>query len=81
MSQKKKRFHIQKLCKWIEESSLKSILQSLKGTDVIIVEKIDILFCRPKKDFSKKPISLTYSSSLELPSTNKSFCEFRIRIY
>ena len=69
--------YLKRYIKGVNEQDLKKVLQFLTGADIVIVEKIDVMFIKPKSDFSRRPIPHTCGPCLELPSTYKNFCELR----
>ena len=56
---------------------LKRLLKYLTGSDIIIVEKIDVIFVKPESSICRRPIAHTCGPTLELPSTYNTYCELR----
>lgn len=56
---------------------LKKLVKFLTGSDILIIESIDIIFTKPESSFERRPIAHTCAPCLELPSTYNSYCELR----
>jgi len=63
----------------LDSSLLKRLLSFMTASELIIVEKIEIIFINNnnKSSFTRRPIAHTCGPSLELPSTYSNFCELR----
>ena len=61
----------------LETPSLKKLVKFLTGSDIVIVESIDVIFTKPESSFERRPIAHTCAPCLELPSTYNSYCELR----
>ena len=56
---------------------MKKLLQFLTGSDILVVDSIDIIFTKPESSFERRPVAHTCAPCLELPSTYNSYCELR----
>ena len=63
--------------KGLDDPSLRKLVQFLTGSDVIVVDKIDIAFYNPSNEFCRRPNSHTCGPCLELPTSYNNFFELR----
>ena len=69
--------YFKRYIKGLDGPSMRKLVQSLTGSDVVGVEKIDIAYYKPDNVFCIWPISHTCGLWLELPNTYNNFCELR----
>ena len=61
----------------LEMVDLRKLLKFLTGSDIIIVDSLEITFSKPERTFSRRPVAHTCLPFLELPATYNNFCELR----
>jgi len=61
--------HLKRFVRGLDVGNLGKFLKFLTGSDLLIVDKIDVNFIKPESEFSRRPIAHTCSLYLELPST------------
>ena len=69
--------YFKRYIKGLDDPSLRKLVQFLTGSDVVVVDKIDIAYYKPDNEFCRRPISHTCGPCLELPTTYNNFCELR----
>ena len=69
--------HFKRYIKGLDSPCLRKLVQFLTGSDVAVVEKIDIAYYKPDNEFCTRSISNTYGLCLELPTTYNNICELR----
>ena len=56
---------------------LKRLMKFLTGSELLVVDSIDVAFIKPETNFARRPIAHTCSPCLELPSNYNSYGELR----
>lgn len=69
--------YLKRYIRGLETVLLKKLMKFLTGSDIMIVDTIDIIFIRSESNFTRRPIAHTCTPCLELPSTYNSYCELR----
>lgn len=76
-SEKESFGYLKRYIKGLEVLHLKRLLKFLTGSDLIIVQYIDVTFTKDQSEFTRRPIAHTCGPLLELPATYNNFCELR----
>ena len=61
----------------LDGPSLRELVQFLTESDVAVVEKINIAYCKPDNVFCRRPISHSCGPCLELPTAYSNICKLR----
>ena len=67
--------YFKRYIKRLDGLSLRKLVQFLTKSDVVVVEKIHIVYYKPDNEFCRRPISHTCTPCLELPTIYNNFCE------
>ncbi|KAK7904900.1 hypothetical protein WMY93_017507 [Mugilogobius chulae] len=71
---------LQQYIRGLDNSRLRKMLRFVTGSDVICVEKIEILFYSSRWAIGRRPVAHTCGPTLELPWTYTSYPELRVEM-